>query len=98
MKQLFLPLLVLAACGGRAATPTPAPGGDDYATFVEDFFAARYDWQPSYGTAVGFHQYDQKLEDRSRARVEARIAELHKLKTRLATIDRAKLGFDDALD
>ena len=39
--------------------------------------------KPSGATSVGFHEYDGKLEDRSRARVEERIAELKRFLSRL---------------
>src|SRR5262249_14150380 len=54
--------------------------------------------RPSAATEAGLHQYDDKLEDPSRASVEARITELKALQTRLAAFDRSKLGFDDAID
>jgi len=97
MRKL-LPLIFVAACGGSTPAPTATPKGDAYATFVEDYFGARQAWSPSRATAEGFHQYDQKLEDRSRGRIDARVAELHGFKTRLETIDRGKLGFEDQLD
>jgi uncharacterized protein (DUF885 family) len=104
MKPITL-LLVLAACGASpasSATATPAAsakaGSAAFAAFVEDYFAAQYAYFPSAGTGVGLHQYDSQLEDRSRARIEARIAEVETLAARLAALDPATLSFDDAID
>jgi uncharacterized protein (DUF885 family) len=85
-----------------AGTPAEAPGAPSgaaaFARFVDDYFAARFAFEPTSGTEVGLHQYDAALEDRSRARIGARVAELEAMRGRLAGIDRAALGFDDAID
>jgi uncharacterized protein (DUF885 family) len=77
------------------ATPPPAP---ELARFVDDYFAARFAYSPSIGTRVGLHDYDGQLEDRSRARIDARMAELDAFAARLRAFDRGKLGFDDKID
>jgi uncharacterized protein (DUF885 family) len=93
--------LMLAAC---ASTPTPSgkasspPRESSFAAFVDDYFAARYAFSPSSGTRVGLHAYDGQLEDRSRGRIEARVAELETQAARLAAFDRAVLSFDEAID
>jgi uncharacterized protein (DUF885 family) len=65
---------------------------------VDDYFDAQFLAQPSAGTEAGLHQYDGQLEDLSRARIEARIAELKQLQARLTAFDRTRLSFDDAID
>jgi hypothetical protein len=40
---------------------------------VDDYFEAFFTWNPSQGTAAGFHQYDAKLEDRSAPALARRI-------------------------
>jgi uncharacterized protein (DUF885 family) len=65
---------------------------------VDDYFAARFAFEPTSGTAVGLHKYDGALEDRSRQRIDARVAELKALRSRLSAIGRAQLSFDDAID
>jgi uncharacterized protein (DUF885 family) len=83
----------------RPAAPRPAadPSGQ-FARFVDDYFAARFAFDPTSGTAVGLHQHDGALEDRSRKRIDARVAELKALRARLSAIARAQLSFDDAID
>jgi len=87
--------VLLALCALPAAR---AAAADDFSRFVDDFFAARFAAHPSEGTEAGLHQYDDKLEDLSRASVLARIAELKRLLARLDAFDRSTLGFDDAID
>jgi len=89
--------------GAAAAHPGPAPATGDakspeFDRFVEDFFTARFAFEPTSGTETGLHQYDSTLEDYSRERIAARVHELEELRTRLRGIDRASLGFDDAID
>jgi len=93
-----LAALTVLACGPSAPTKTPVAPPRDFGQFVEDYFAAKYAYKPTSGTSVGFHQYDAKLEDWSRTRIEQRIAELGRPKSDLATVDRSKLSFDDAID
>ena len=104
MKPITL-LLVLAACGSSSAPPATTPptatagkASAPFAAFVDDYFAAQFAYSPSSGTSVGLHQYDSQLEDRSRARIEARIAEVEAQAARLAAFDPATLSFDDAID
>ncbi len=86
------------APAATSATSSPAPSGEAFSKFVDDFFDARFAYLPSQATEDGFHQYDSKLEDRSRARIEARIAELKGFLARLQGMDRAALSFDDQID
>ena len=81
-----------------SAASAPAPSGERFSKFVDDYFDARFAYLPSQGTEEGFHQYDSKLEDRSRARIEARIAQLKEFLMRLQAMDRSGLSFDDQID
>jgi hypothetical protein len=69
-----------------------------FASFVDGYFEAKFAYEPSNGTETGLHQYDAKLEDRSKARIDQRIEELKGLLARLLSFDRGKLSFDDAID
>ncbi len=86
------------AAAAAPATSAPAPSSEAFSKFVDDFFDARFAYLPSQATEDGFHQYDSKLEDRSRARIEARIAELKGFLARVQAMDRAGLSFDDRID
>lgn len=102
---VLVSLLVLAlacnkgedATSTAAAAPASTPSAH-LASFVDDYFNAAFEFEPSFGTGVGLHQYDGQLEDRSRARYEARIVELNQLKARLASLDRSLFNPDDEID
>lgn len=91
----------LLSAGAPAENPpaTPLSGTDPaFARFVDDYFDARFAYQPLEGTSAGLHQYDTKMPDRSRASIERRIAELKRFLARLGAFDRGKLAFDDGID
>ncbi len=89
--------LALVLIGSNIAVADP-PAPSEFARFADDHFAARFALHPVEGTAAGLHQYDDQVDDLSKARVEARIADLARLLARLGTLDPAKLPFDDAID
>src|SRR5215210_6650489 len=90
---LAAPLLLTCAHAPPLAPPDPA-----FARLVDEYFEAKFAFEPSTATGSGMHQYDAQLEDRSAARIAARIAELERFRQRLAALDRARLSFDDAID
>jgi uncharacterized protein (DUF885 family) len=103
MKKLFViatALVVVALVRAEAPASSAAASGVDpaFAKFVDDYFDSRFASHPMEGTAAGFHQYDSKMPDLSRAAVEKRVAELKAQLARLNGLDRAKLPFDDAID
>jgi uncharacterized protein (DUF885 family) len=94
MRRLLI-LFALLSCTHAPAGNKP-PG--DFTAFVDSYFASSFARSPSLATRVGFHEGDGKLEDRSRAAIEARIAELHAQLDQLTAIRRGELSFDDAID
>ncbi len=52
----------------------------------EYFDHVYFPYSPSLGTQVGYHQYDGKLEDFSRKTIDAEIAALKRLETRIQAI------------
>ncbi len=47
--------------------------------------------QPTGGTVIGYHQYDTKLEDFSRASIDAEVAALHDFEKRISAIPATSL-------
>jgi uncharacterized protein (DUF885 family) len=95
---LSLASLVSAQAGSSAAS-TGASGVDPaFGKFVDEYFESRFASRPTEGTSAGFHQYDTKMPDLSRAAIEKRIGELKGLLARLQAFDRSKLPFDDGID
>jgi uncharacterized protein (DUF885 family) len=104
MRKTLLALLFGSIACARATTtpPAAAPAAsaapDSFSRFVDDYFDSRFAYLPTQGTDAGLHQYDAKLEDRSRARIESRIAELKSLLARLQAFERSKLSPEEAID
>jgi uncharacterized protein (DUF885 family) len=102
-----IPLLLLgcvnAEPGGTAASSTASSTSQSgkspvFARFVDTYFDSLYSFSPSQGTAAGFHQYDNKVEDFSAANVNRRIATLHSLQSQLDSIRTTQLALDDSID
>jgi uncharacterized protein (DUF885 family) len=69
-----------------------------FAAFVDTYFDAYFDWKPSEGTAVGLHQYDDKLENRSSVAVARRLLVLKDLERSLGKLRARGLKDDEAID
>src|SRR3954468_23714884 len=95
MKRILF-ALCLVSCTHAPSPAVKAPA--DFSSFVDAYYAASFARNPSAATRVGFHEGDAKLEDRSRAATEARIAELHTLLDQLTALRCGELSFDDAID
>ncbi|HEV3204191.1 MAG TPA: DUF885 family protein, partial [Gemmataceae bacterium] len=78
--------------------PHAAEAAPEFATFVDEYFDAYFNWKPSEGTSVGLHHYDAKLEDRSAAAVARRIEIVKTLLQRLKKLRNVPLTPDDAMD
>jgi uncharacterized protein (DUF885 family) len=72
-----------------------ASAGDANAAFMhlaDDYFDQVYfPTNPTLATTIGIHQYDNKLEDYSRAAIDKQIAELEDWEKRVAAIDEKSL-------
>src|SRR5690348_6900070 len=81
-------LLLLVSCQGQK----------NMSSFVDDYFRALFEWNPSTATSIGFHEYDSKLEDLSAAAIQARIEKLKQLKTELTDVRQGNLSEADDID
>jgi uncharacterized protein (DUF885 family) len=84
----------------QPARSTSRVGQDQaFATLAEQYFDQFYfKFNPSLGTSVGFHQYDNLLEDYSSASIHAQIAVLKSFRARVASVNRAQLSPATAID
>ena len=84
-----------AATAARVATTSPATAQADqaFARLADRYFDTYYlPANPSIATADGYHAYDDKLEDYSRAGVDANILALTQWQVRVAAVDPSALG------
>ena len=70
----------------------------DFSRFVDDYFDALFEWNPSEATAAGIHDYDSKFADFSRSAHLHRIDSLTEFRKRLGPIMREPLSASDRLD
>ncbi|MFL6589924.1 MAG: DUF885 domain-containing protein [Chthoniobacterales bacterium] len=81
-------------------TPTPVPLKPDAELdavaeeYIRGYLAAR----PLQATALGFHEFDGRINEHTRLAIDAELARLRRFDDRLAKFDLAKLGARPAID
>lgn len=87
MTKIFLFLIALMALGvlfAGAISPIPEKRGtrgagkprkpSEFDRLIDELFDKYFAFYPTFGTAVGFHQYDKLLEDYSKASIDRQMA------------------------
>jgi len=88
----------MLACACRPQPQQKSPEGTPMSSFVDDYFSALFEWSPTFGTSVGLHQYDLKIEDLSATAFNRRIEQLKELQRRLAGLRNIEMKPDDQID
>src|SRR2546426_8446262 len=96
-RCLFSTMVTFLLLAFSACRKPEEPRGSAMTGFINDYFNAYFEWNPPSATAVGFHQYDNNLEDYSAAAFEKRIEKLEQLQGRLASLPAERTP-DDAID
>jgi uncharacterized protein DUF885 len=98
--RLILVTMLLSCAHARTSAPggPAAPPPSDFSRLVDAYFDAYFAYAPSSATAVGLHAHDRALEDFSKARIDARVADLRRFIATLDTLPAAGLSSDDAID
>lgn len=66
---------------------------------MDEFLDAIWKFQPTVGTMVGFHKYDNRLEDFSEKNLEKRLGELDTFNQEMVTkVDRTKMSPEFQID
>ncbi|MFZ0662208.1 MAG: DUF885 domain-containing protein [Acidobacteriaceae bacterium] len=95
MKHLVFGAVLV--CGGLMAAQVKAQttvqtADASFRHLADEYFSqAVFKFEPTYGTAVGLHQYDAQLEDYSSAGVERQVATLKSFETKFDAVDGSKL-------
>ncbi|WP_345949177.1 DUF885 domain-containing protein [Mucilaginibacter sp. PAMB04274] len=97
MKKLVLSLImaaVLFGCKQKNTMDNAAASSGDTAfqKLADDYLAGYLAWRPATGTYLGYHQYDGKVTDVSKASLETELARLKDYDAKLAALDTASLG------
>src|SRR5207245_10626247 len=65
--------------------PAATPAAWD--NLVDEFFNSWFKFRPTNGTSAGLHQYDEQMEDYTRASLNAEVAALTDFEKRFAGLD-----------
>ena len=98
---LILAIGTLGACdqmGSGSVSDTTAAAATPFSRFADVYFDSLFASQPSYGTSVGLHQYDDKMEDFSAATIGRRIVTLHGFQSQLDSLKAAPMSMNDSID
>jgi uncharacterized protein (DUF885 family) len=79
--------------------PTPALKPDaELDSVAEEYIRGYLAARPLQATALGFHEYDGRVNEDTRLAIDAEVARLHRFDDRLTKFDPAKLGQRPAID
>jgi uncharacterized protein (DUF885 family) len=100
-KVLFLLLTALAGCSSpKPPIPPAAPESGDAAfnRIAGDYLTGYLAWRPLEAVQLGFHEYDGKLTDYSRASIDGELLRLTEFDHRLGAMDPASLSAQARFD
>src|SRR3954469_3104688 len=99
-RVLLLSLGLVAGCAQFSANPDVGSGNGDAAfkRMADEYITEYLAWRPQTGTSLGFHQYDGKVTDFSRASLDSELARLKSFDARLARLNPATLTKKGSLD
>jgi uncharacterized protein (DUF885 family) len=94
-------LLFIAACNTDKLLPHEEPVSSvAFRSFVDDYFNELFKFNPTSGTANGFHEYDDKLEDWSADAYHLRLQTVRSQLARVQALhnEKIQLTADEAID
>src|SRR5215831_15333243 len=99
MKFIIAILLFAGVILAQASRPADASQDQAFTALADQYFDQFYfKFNPSAGTAAGFHQYDNLLEDYSRASINEQVRLLKDFRSRAGKINAAQLSPAVAID
>jgi uncharacterized protein (DUF885 family) len=93
--RLAIILLALSLASAVFAAQTQDA---EYEAVAEEYVKTYLAAHPLQGTALGFHEYDGKINDYSRLALDAELSRLRRFDDRLAKFDPAKLSSRQSID
>src|SRR5215471_19008374 len=99
MKFIIAILLFAGVLLAQASRPADASQDQAFTALADQYFDQFYfKFNPSAGTAAGFHQYDNLLEDYSRASINEQVRLLKDLRSRAGKINAVQPSPAAAID
>ena len=96
-KPLRLAIILLALSLASAVFAAQTQDAE-YEGVAEEYVKTYLSTHPLQGTALGFHEYDGKINDYSRLALDAELSRLRRFDDRLAKFDPAKLSPRQSID
>lgn len=96
MKQLFLLLLAVSLLSSGQVFGQNQDA--DFDKFADEFISSWLAARPLQGVSLGFHEYDGKSNDFSRAAIDREVARLKKANERAKKFDAGKLSARASID
>ena len=98
LSRLACSALCVAALLPACAQKANDGAAQTFHAYTDQYFDGLFKFNPTNGTAVGYHQFDSQLEDYSPASMNAQMAYLHGWEKKLQSIDGSALDAGDAAD
>ena len=102
MKTLVLMILLVSCVFAQQHAPKAAPqtsGDTAFRNLADRYFDEVYfKFNPTQGTAAGFHEYDTRFEDLSSQTIGAEIGALHRFRALFDQVDPGKLSAEARAD
>jgi uncharacterized protein (DUF885 family) len=100
---VLAPFLLTNGCQSQTPETAPAtaagPAGDAaFTKLVDELLDDYFQRNPTTATYLGIHTYDDKLEDLSRAGIDAQTAALRAFRDKVSVIDAKTLSLPNQLD
>jgi len=97
---VFLAGAMIGATSAIAQTSAATTGSSaaEFNKLVDEYFNEYFKFHPSEGTAAGFHQYDNQLEDPSQESMKAEIASIKQMQARFDAVPAQDLSPETAAD
>lgn len=91
---LLLSLVLIVGCAQNRITADRSVGPSDgqLGQLSDEYVAGYLGWRPQTGTALGFHEYDGKVTDFSRASLDAELKRLHAFDEKLGALNTNELS------
>jgi uncharacterized protein (DUF885 family) len=88
---LIIPVAMVFGCKPKPADKSLS-GDAAFQKLTDNYLAGYLAWRPALGTALGFHQYDGKVTDLSKASLDKELAWLKSYDDTLSNTDTASLS------
>ncbi len=95
---LLLCLLFIISCRNSSGEKEQSASLSSFNTIADNYINGYLDWRPLGAVNLGFHQYDGKTTNYSKASLDKELNRLHSYRDTLALMDTTKLSDKDWYD